>query len=101
MDVVSFGIIVMELITKRSPTGLTEEERSSITLPQLVQKALKSGTKRLLQVVDPHLVPYVSKKQEATEGLLNLALSCTSPDPEDRPDMEEVLSCLSKLRQLS
>lgn len=43
VDVFSFGMIVMEFITRKRPTGLTEAERTQITLPQLVDRALSDG----------------------------------------------------------
>ncbi|KAL0328957.1 UNVERIFIED_CONTAM: LRR receptor-like serine/threonine-protein kinase FLS2 [Sesamum calycinum] len=101
VDVFSFGIIVMELIAKTRPTGLTDEDGLPITLSQLVQQALQQGINRLYEILDPHLKSYDSKKQEALEGLLHLALSCTTPNPDDRPDMEQVLSSLSKIRKMT
>ncbi|GMP73900.1 hypothetical protein CsSME_00031491 [Camellia sinensis var. sinensis] len=97
VDVFSFGIIVMELLTKRRPTGLTQEDGLSITLPQLVERALANGINRLLHVVDPLLASQVSKEQEMVEAILKLALSCTCTAPEDRPDMDEILSSILKL----
>ncbi|KAL2524324.1 LRR receptor-like serine/threonine-protein kinase FLS2 [Abeliophyllum distichum] len=100
VDIFSFGMIVMELITLKRPTGLTGEEGLPITLSQLVQKALEYGINGVLQIVDPQLALYTTKKPEVLEGLLHLALSCTSTDPENRPDMEKVLSSLSKLSKM-
>ncbi|KAL7212601.1 hypothetical protein ACSBR2_015315 [Camellia fascicularis] len=97
VDVFSFGIIVMELLTKRRPTGLTQEDGLSITLPQLVERALANGINRLLHVVDPLLASQVSKEQEMVEALLKLALSCTCTAPEDRPNIDEILSSILKL----
>lgn len=99
VDVFSFGIVVMEFLTKRRPTGLMEEEGLPASLRQLVEKALASGTKGILQVLDPVLASNVSKEQtEALEDLFKLALSCTFPNPEERPNMNEVLSFLLKLK---
>ncbi|CAN4078249.1 unnamed protein product [Withania somnifera] len=100
VDVFSFGVIVMEIITKRRPTSLTGVDELPITLHQIVQNALANGINKLVQIVDPTSASYVSKKQNVAEGLLNLALSCTSPDPENRPDMVQVLSSLSKLSKM-
>lgn len=97
VDVFSFGIIVMEFLTRRRPTALSEEDGLPITLPQIVQKALAKGIRRFLQVLDPHLASSDSKKQQVVEELFKLALSCTCQDPKDRPDMDEVLSSLSKI----
>lgn len=100
VDVFSFGVIIMEIITKRRPTSLTGADELPMTLHQIVQNALANGINKLVQIVDPNLASYVSKKQDVVDGLLNLALSCTSPDPEDRPDMEQVLASLSKLSKM-
>ena len=98
VDVFSFGIIVMEFLTKRRPTGLAAEDGLPLTLRQLVDAALASGSKRLLQIMDPFLASIVTAKEgEVLEKLLKLALSCTCTEPGDRPDMNEVLSSLLKL----
>lgn len=101
VDVFSFGIIAMELITRRRPTGLTGEDQLPITLRQLVQKALDNSSKGLSEILDPYLAANASKKQDAMEALLDLALSCTCPDPQDRPNMEEVLSTLSRISKMA
>uniref|UniRef100_F6HMH8 Protein kinase domain-containing protein n=1 Tax=Vitis vinifera TaxID=29760 RepID=F6HMH8_VITVI len=98
VDVFSFGIIVMEFLTKRRPTGLAAEDGLPLTLRQLVDAALASGSERLLQIMDPFLASIVTAKEgEVLEKLLKLALSCTCTEPGDRPDMNEVLSSLLKL----
>lgn len=88
----------MELMTKGRPTGLTCKDGLPITLPQLIQQALQHGSNHLRQVLDPYLI---STKEVILEGVLHLALSCTSTDPEDRPDMDHVLNSLSKIRAMA
>jgi LRR receptor-like serine/threonine-protein kinase FLS2 len=99
VDIFSFGIIVMEFLTKRRPTGLTDQKDGlPISLHQLVEKALANGTNGLPQILDPMLVLNISKKhEEVLEELLKLALFCSHPNPEDRPDIDEVSSVLLKL----
>nr|GEU50970.1 LRR receptor-like serine/threonine-protein kinase FLS2 [Tanacetum cinerariifolium] len=97
IDVFSFGIIVMELLTRKRPTGLTEVEGVQITLPQLVDRALTNGMKELIDIVDPNLASNFPTKQGLIKQLLKLALSCTRTDPDDHPDMNEVLSTLTKI----
>ncbi|KDO45114.1 hypothetical protein CISIN_1g032569mg [Citrus sinensis] len=103
VDVFSFGIVVMEFLTKRRPTGLDEENGlSPISLRQLVEKALANGINGVRQITDPKLVLSIYEEQEqhqVLEELFKLALVCTSSNPEDRPNMNEVLSMLQKLRE--
>ncbi|XP_057948220.1 LRR receptor-like serine/threonine-protein kinase FLS2 [Malania oleifera] len=100
VDVFSFGIIVMEFLTKRRPIGLTQEDGLPITLHQLVEISLQCGRNRLLEIVDLDLASSIfdEKHVEIIEELLQLALSCTCPEPEERPHMCEVLSFLLKLK---
>ncbi|XP_074336544.1 LRR receptor-like serine/threonine-protein kinase FLS2 [Apium graveolens] len=100
VDVFSFGVIVMEFLTRKRPTGLCQENGQPITLPRLVQNAFADGIERLLEAVDPQLVPDISE-QEQLEKILKLALVCTCQEPEGRPDMDEVLSSLTKIRKLA
>lgn len=102
VDVFSFGIVVMEVMTKKRPTGLTAGDGSPITLSELVHRALQPGTEGGLErIVDPNLTSSTDKvSHEALEGLLHLALSCTSQDPENRPNMDQVLASLSKIRSM-
>ncbi|KAJ7947273.1 Receptor kinase [Quillaja saponaria] len=99
VDIFSFGIIVMEFLTKRRPTGLAEEDGLPISLPQLAKKAFLNGIQGLVQVLDPVLTWNVSKEHEILEELFKLALSCTLPNPDDRPNMNEVLSTLLKMKR--
>lgn len=98
VDIFSYGIIVMEFLTKRRPTGLIEEDGLPISLRQLVEKALANGENDLHRIVDPMLALSISKDhEELLKELLKIALLCTQPNPEDRPDINKVLSILLKL----
>jgi LRR receptor-like serine/threonine-protein kinase FLS2 len=98
VDIFSFGIIVMEFLTKRRPTALIEEDGLPISLRQLVEKALVNGVNSLPRILDSMLVLNISKEhEEVLKELLKIALLCTQPNPEDRPDINEVLSILLKL----
>lgn len=99
VDVFSFGIILMEFLTKKRPTATIEAHGLPISLQQLVERALAIGTEGLIQVLDPVLLLNDSKEHKRLEELLKLALSCTDQNPEHRPDMNEVLSILLKLQR--
>ncbi|KAL6542729.1 LRR receptor-like serine/threonine-protein kinase fls2 [Orobanche hederae] len=98
VDVFSFGIIIMELTW---PTGLTGDNGFPITLSQLVEQALERGIDGLDQVSDPDLTSCATEKQEVLEGLLHLALSCRSAEPDIRPDKEQVSCSLSKILKMA
>lgn len=100
VDVFSFGVVVMELLTRRRPTGLSQENGQPITLPQLVHNFFADGIERLLQLVDPQLTSDISNKQQLEE-ILKLALLCTCQEPDGRPDMVEVLSLLTKISKMT
>jgi LRR receptor-like serine/threonine-protein kinase FLS2 len=96
VDVFSFGIIVMEFLTRKRPTGLSEEDSSLISLRDVVAKAVANGTEQIINIVDPELI--TKDNGEVLEELFKLSLCCTFSDPEHRPNMNEVLSALVKLK---
>lgn len=102
VDVFSFGIIMMEFLMKRRPTGIDEGGELPISLYQLVEKAIADGKDGILQISDPALSSSISKDAvEVLEELFKLALVCTYTNPDDRPDIKMVLSTLLKLRKTS
>jgi len=97
VDVFSFGVVMLELFTRRRPTGTIEVDGAPLTLRQLVEKALENGIEGVLGVVDHEMYLPTETEEGKAVGVLELALSCTRFNAEERPDMKEVLSTLLKL----
>ena len=99
-DVFSFGILVMELLTKRRPTGAIEEDGVPMTLQQLVGNALSRGLEDVAAVLDPGMKVGTEADLSAAAETLRLASSCAAFELADRPDMNVVLSSLLKISKV-
>ncbi|KAL2930794.1 LRR receptor-like serine/threonine-protein kinase FLS2 [Bienertia sinuspersici] len=96
VDIFSFGVIIMEFLTKQRPTSLAEEGGSPVTLSHHVEMALAED--KPLYVIDSDLTSSMTRnEEEIVKQLLQLALFCTSKTPEHRPHINSVLSCIMKL----
>ncbi|EMS63184.1 LRR receptor-like serine/threonine-protein kinase FLS2 [Triticum urartu] len=96
-DVFSFGVLVMELFTKRRPTGNIEEDGVPMTLQQLVGNALSRGLEGVAGVLDSGMKVATEIELSTAADALRLASSCAEFEPADRPDMNGVLSALLKM----
>ncbi|KAM3280948.1 hypothetical protein P3S67_027968 [Capsicum chacoense] len=97
-DVYSYGIILMEVLTKRRPT---DEEICNENLDLRKWKTQSfSGT--MLDVVDGNLFPedeqITSKSEICIASMKELALDCTKKTPESRITMKDVAKRLNKIK---
>ncbi|CAD6259577.1 unnamed protein product [Miscanthus lutarioriparius] len=99
-DVFSFGVLMMELFTKRRPTGTIEEDGVPLTLQQYVDNAISRGLDGVLDVLDPDMKVVTEGDLSTAADVLSLALSCAAFEPADRPDMDSVLSTLLKMSKV-
>ncbi|WVZ23507.1 hypothetical protein V8G54_002051 [Vigna mungo] len=83
-DVYSLGVVLLQIITGKSPMGLSH----------LVEKALLSNT--LSEVLDPSVTDWPI---EATSSFAKLALKCCELRKRDRPDLGNVV--LPELNRIS
>ncbi|XAR48352.1 Non-specific serine/threonine protein kinase [Bertholletia excelsa] len=94
-DVYAFGVVLLELLSGTKPTEFSENSRLRNLLQQV--KGVQ-GLERLLkrkiydEIIDPRLQNNYAHKQ--VECMLDAAMSCLSPHPQQRPTMSKVLKIL-------
>ncbi|KAL4272052.1 hypothetical protein GQ457_13G004120 [Hibiscus cannabinus] len=96
-DVYSFGILMMETITRKRPTDeMFGGERS---LKGWVKESISSPVN---QVVDIDLLRNVGRERSAANNcalsILQVGLECTAELPGERLDMKEVVTKLKKIK---
>ncbi|KAL4273963.1 hypothetical protein GQ457_13G004660 [Hibiscus cannabinus] len=96
-DVYSFGILMMETITRKRPTDeMFGGERS---LKSWVKESISYP---LNQVVDTNLLSSMERERSAANNcalsILQVGLECTVELPAERPDMKEVVAKLKKIK---
>lgn len=94
-DVYSYGIMLLELFTGKSPTDDTFS--GGLTLTKWVQSAFPAS---IAQVLDPEL-DYENKsiEYECLVSVLGVGLSCTVDSPDGRISMRDALRKLKSARE--
>eukprot|EP01018_Ginkgo_biloba_P020339 Gb_41502 [translate_table: standard] len=97
-DVYSYGILLLEMLTRRRPTD--DMFSGGLNLQKWVNMAFPE---RLVEVVDECLLTNVSddeqhKIYECVREMMGVGLACTKEMPQHRPEMREVVRALESIR---
>ncbi|KAK9683508.1 hypothetical protein RND81_10G146400 [Saponaria officinalis] len=92
-DVYSLGVIILELLTGKSPG----EAMNGVDLPQWVASIVKEEWTN--EVFDLELMRDASMIGDELLNTLKLALHCVDPSPSARPEVQQVLQQLEEIRR--
>lgn len=97
-DVYSYGILLLELVTRRRPTDDIFVE--GMDLPKWVRINFQ---RNITDVVDSNLITdvnesYASRVVECITQLLQVGLVCASESHQERPNMKEIVNRLDTVK---
>ncbi|KAL8028180.1 hypothetical protein ABFX02_14G142900 [Erythranthe guttata] len=95
-DIYSFGILIMEIITGRSPVDYSRP-KGEVNLVDWLKTMV--GNRKSEEVIDPKIMEKPASK--ALKRLILVALRCVDPDAQKRPKMGHVIHMLESEDLLS
>lgn len=93
-DVYSFGVLLLEILTGRPPAQSLSRGEEGIDLPKWVQSVVQEEW--TAEVFDLELLRYKNVEEEMV-AMLQIAMSCVSQFPENRPKMNQVVKMIEDI----
>ncbi|KAF8388291.1 hypothetical protein HHK36_026957 [Tetracentron sinense] len=95
IDIYSFGVVLMELLTGKRP--LDPEFGDSVEIVGWVRGKIRSN-RALEEALDPNVGGQCKHVQEEMLLVLRIALLCTAKFPKDRPSMRDIITMLGEAK---
>ncbi|KAF3436084.1 hypothetical protein FNV43_RR23176 [Rhamnella rubrinervis] len=94
IDIYSFGVVLLELLTGKRP--LDSEFGESVDIVEWIRRKVRDN-KSLEEALDPN-IGNCKHVQEEMLLVLRIALLCTAKLPKDRPSMRDVITMLGEAK---
>lgn len=94
IDIYSYGVVLLELVTGKKPLDVSFEECGDIV--EWVRKKRSNGG--LEEALDPTIAARCKHVQEEMLLVLRIALICTAKHPKERPSMRDIVTMLGEAK---